>query len=145
MSRQQPAGRVEQAEAAVAALREATRDAHAAVKDLRAAVREATELLDRLLPERVQAVVDEAVKRDLTAMGETIGKATKEARAIVFAQFDDLAATLLGADDTHDETLEAAVRRYQARNAELRADTGGKVVHNGTRGYLADVAKRADR
>jgi heme oxygenase len=144
MSRQQP-DRVEQAEQATAALRAATRDAHAAVKDLRAAVREATELLDRLLPERVQAVVDEAVKRDLAAMGETIGKATREAREIVFAQFDDLAATLLGADDANDETLEAAVRRYQQRNAEIRAVTGGAVVHNGARGYLADVAKRADR
>lgn len=84
--------RIEKLEQARDDIVEATRQAHAATKDLRAVIREAREILssgpivDRL---------DLAVVEGLDTYAAQIKKATDDATASVFKRYDDLAAILL--------------------------------------------------
>ena len=113
-SRQQPPDRLDAAQQAEAALREATRAAHEATQDLRGALREAKALLEATMPEQVRAKVTEILLPKVQEMADTIAENTAEATAAVFRRFDTMTETLLG-EVPGEEPLEDTVRRYRQR------------------------------
>jgi LPS O-antigen subunit length determinant protein (WzzB/FepE family) len=85
----------------VAELREATRQAHEALKDLRLAVKEAVKLKDSI-EQAAQVAMDEriapAVEKGLEEFRESLKKAIDTGTEAVFHRFDTVADTLLGED-----------------------------------------------
>lgn len=76
-------------------LRELIPQAHAAAGDLRRAIREAKSTRDAMLRE-VEALVDEATGKAVTAMTELLSQDIEKASAAVYAKFDRLENLLLG-------------------------------------------------
>ena len=80
-------------------LREATRAAHEATKDLRATIRDArsvVEEIERTAGEQVDQRIAAAVAAGLDDYKATLSKAIEQATDAVFARFDTIRATLLG-------------------------------------------------
>lgn len=86
---------IEKLNAAIAECRQVTSEAHAATKDLRKAERDARALIDRLVDERVEALVNESVAKGLAEYSDSLRKHTDEAHAQVIASFDELTSLLM--------------------------------------------------
>jgi hypothetical protein len=86
------------AERAGAELRETTRKAHEATRDLKAVVKEARELMPSI-HEEFREVISRDVQEQLAAMGVEIGRARDMAVETTNKAFDKLAAILHGDDD----------------------------------------------
>jgi hypothetical protein len=92
-------------------LREATREAHAATKDLRAVAREVRDLLE-LEPKRtVDAAIAEKVAAGLERYGEVLSAAMSSAVDKVGTEFDRLASIYLTGADGNGPSLEELARR----------------------------------
>jgi DNA-directed RNA polymerase subunit L len=88
----------------IEAIREATRAAHEAIKDLKAAIREAKQVTEEMRSAATYAVthgVNDAVELGLAAYSDEIGKAIHEATDEVYARFEQLTDTLLGESRRH--------------------------------------------
>lgn len=103
--------------AEIETLRTATREAHEVLRDLKQARREcekyiATEMenIDRRLAGEAKKLIDE--------LGESTKQAMDDSRKKVYAQFDKLAAILMGEDDPNKESLYALA--FQKRERELQ-------------------------
>jgi hypothetical protein len=145
MGGRQPApDRLEAAQAAEAALREVTRAAHEAIRDLRAATRDARALLDAEMPDQVRARVEEILVPKIEAMSDTIAANVEQGTAAVFNRFDHLADTLLG-EVPGEEPLADTVRRYRRRVREAERHTmPAPAVHTVTAPLLAAVPGEDD-
>ena len=75
--------------------RQATSEAHAATKDLRRAERDARVLIDRLVDERVESLVNEAVAKGLAEYSDVLREYTDHAHDRVIAAFDELTSLLM--------------------------------------------------
>lgn len=85
----------------VAALREATREAHEALKDLRLATRVARDVIAEVKAvagEQVDERIREALAKGLEELSTSVKAACDESTDRVFARFDTITATLLGED-----------------------------------------------
>jgi len=106
----------------VAALREATREAHEALKDLRTE-RRAVEQLVAGIEGRVQRAVADLIEAQVAEQVAALGKVTEKAMADSVAkvgrEFDRLAAIYLGHGDEDRGTLEEQTRRAVAHRAGL--------------------------
>jgi len=106
----------------VAALRQATREAHEALKDLRAE-RRAVEQLVAGIEGRVQRAVTDLMKAQVAEQVATLGEATRRAMdesvAKVGREFDRLAAIYLGHGDEDRGTLDEQTRRAVSHRAGL--------------------------
>lgn len=100
----------------LAALREATREAHEVLRDLRTE-RRAVEQLVATIEDRVKRAVsdrmEEALKRDLAALSLATDKAMRDSVARVTREFDRLARIFTGRE-RGGEPLEDLVRRHVA-------------------------------
>lgn len=86
---------IDKLNAAIGECRSATSEAHAATKDLRRAERDARALIDRLVDERVEALVNEAVEKGLAGYTDAIRRHTDLAHEKVIAEFDKLTSLLM--------------------------------------------------
>lgn len=83
-------------------LREATREAHEAIKDLRAAIKEARGLWDEVTAKKadeIDATISALVRGGLDGYEAAMAKAIDEADAMVDARFQRITDILLGEDD----------------------------------------------
>jgi hypothetical protein len=103
--------------AAAEEVRQATRDAHAAAKDLRSLLREVRELL----AEGADELVTEEVGRQLDKLGPATRAAMDDAVARVSAEFDKLAAILMGDGDPSAPPMRELVRLAAERRARRNA------------------------
>ena len=107
----------------IEALRQATRQAHEALKDLRTE-RRAVEQLVAGIEGRVQRAVAVLIETQVAAQVAALGKVTEKAMddsvAKVGREFDRLAAIYLGRDDTQRGTLEEQTRRAVAAREGCR-------------------------
>lgn len=86
-------------DADLAALREATREAHETIKDLRAATQEARAVVkevQRVAAEQVDERISAALTAGLDQLADSIKTACDDATTSVFARFDTITDTLLG-------------------------------------------------
>lgn len=84
---------------ALEALKEATRGAHEAIKDLRAATKEAREVVEQVhvaARKDVDDRIEEALKAGLEELSNAISDAIEVSTDKVFKRFDAIQATLLG-------------------------------------------------
>lgn len=100
------------------ALREATRQAHEVLRDLRTERRAVEQILSGIEERVKRAVADrmeEAVKRDVEALGQVTEKAMRDSVAKVEREFDRLAGILTGREkDSKHGPLEDLIRRHVA-------------------------------
>ena len=108
----------EPTQALIDELREATREAHAAIKDLRRTEKAVRDLIDTEAQTLFQAVVDDAVKQGLGELGGTFRQAQDEAFDRVGAAFEELAAIYIEGSRSNGASLpELAERRRGAIRA----------------------------
>lgn len=100
------------------ALREATRQAHEVLRDLRTERRAVQQLLaevDGRVQRAVSDLIQDAVKRDIEALGQVTEKAMRDAVVRVEGEFDRLASILTGREkDSKHGPLEDLIRRHVA-------------------------------
>lgn len=100
------------------ALREATRQAHEVLRDLRTERRAVEQILSGIEEKVKRTVADrmeEAVKRDVEALGQVTEKAMRDSVAKVEREFDRLAGILTGREkDSKHGPLEDLIRRHVA-------------------------------
>jgi hypothetical protein len=85
----------------IAAIKEATRVAHEAIKDLKGLIKEAKQISEHIsvqMHEEVDEKLQAEVKVGLEQLSVAFKAATEEATNKVFKRFDDLADLLLGED-----------------------------------------------
>ena len=110
--------RTEQARTLIDELREATREAHAAIKDLRRTEKAVRDLIGTEAQALFEAVVDDAVKQGLGELGGTFRQAQDEAFDRVGAAFEELAAIYIEGSRSNGASLpELAERRRGAIRA----------------------------
>jgi vacuolar-type H+-ATPase subunit H len=83
----------------LAALKEATRAAHEATKDLIAATKEARKVIEEIkaeADEQVDQRLSVALKEGLDELAESVGQAIETATTAVYDRFDRVADILLG-------------------------------------------------
>lgn len=109
----------------IAALKEATREAHEALKDLNAAFKKAdqyrTELrvaVEVAVAERIEPVIKLEVQRLKEATDEAIERATEK----TFERFDYLADLMLGADRANKKQGRESLTEILEQKAELNND-----------------------
>lgn len=108
----------DQTQALIDELREATREAHAAIKDLRRAEKAVRDLIDTEAQTLFEAVVDDAVKQGLGELGGTFRQAQDEAFDRVNSAFEELASIFIEGSRGNDVPLpELAERRRNAIRA----------------------------
>ena len=108
----------------IEALRIATREAHEVLSDLK---RERKKC-EKYIQEEIGKIDDRLIAKSkalINEMGTATKQATDEARAKIFAQFDKLAAILMGEDKPQQESLYALA--LKKREEELRAFRDGLI------------------
>jgi hypothetical protein len=105
----------------LAELKQATREAHEAIKDLRTVLAEARVFQAESLAAQVDTKVHDQVADGLARYQGTLAKAVDDATAAVFRRFDTIVANLLGHDD--GTSTEEALRRFTDRVRILDAET----------------------
>lgn len=100
---------IERMERAIDEVREVTRDAHAATKDLRQVVKEARAILGST---EVDARIEQVLNRGLGELGDSFGVAIEAATDAVYRRFDTIGTILLG-EDGSGESIETLIRRRQ--------------------------------
>lgn len=102
----------------IAALREATRAAHEALKDLRAerrAVERLAEKVNDLVSSAVESLIETQVAAQLEVLGRVTEKAMRDSVAKVEREFGRLAAIYLGRKDDGNTLEELTQRAAEAR------------------------------
>jgi hypothetical protein len=97
-----------------AAIREETRAAHAAIKDLRAAIREANELLNGVVADRINT----QVQREIATLGESAERAMAKHAEQIGQAFDRMVKRMISGGPFTDLT------RDSDRAREIRAALG---------------------
>lgn len=103
--------------AELAQLREATREAHEALKDLRTERRAIEQLIagvEGRVRRAVADLIEAQVAEQIAALGKVTEKAMRDSVAKVGREFDRLAAIYVGRDDD-GQTLEELTRQAVAR------------------------------
>lgn len=90
-------------------LKEQTRAAHAALKDLKKE-RAAIEKLLAGIPDRVEERIGAEIREGLGAYRETLAKAMDDATAKVFREFDKLSKAILGGTKNRPSLIEMTKR-----------------------------------
>jgi len=104
----------------IEALKEATRQAHAAVKDLHRETREAKALIASLVTKEVSARIDNAVADQLDDLGKQIETFLEAADRKVHARFDKIGDILLG--EERGDAKPSIEELARARSEQLRED-----------------------
>lgn len=102
----------------IAALREATRAAHEALKDLRAerrAVEQLAEKVNDLVSSAVESLIETQVAAQLEVLGRVTEKAMRHSVAKVNREFNRLAAIYTGRNDDGNTLEELTQRAAEAR------------------------------
>lgn len=127
-------------------IREATRDAHAALKDLRALLREAESLRKRVFDGIERAVEDEIgakIREGLAEYGDTLTKAIDEGTEKALKRFDTLSNLLLhGNQQGRGPDLVEQYVRHVVR-AEILGVIREAAEHGDPQQLLRDVARSA--
>lgn len=98
----------------IAALKEATREAHEALKDLRTEHRAVRQMLDGIegrTRRAVETLMEEALKRELAALGTSTDMAMRKSVAKVTREFDRLEAILLGKEHPGRASIPELIER----------------------------------
>lgn len=112
--------RIEKLERAAVEIAEATREAHAAIKQLRKAEREVRDLLSTDARELVNEAIAERVEAGLASLAETTERARQRAVDRIIDEFDQLADLLLRSADGHHLVEDAvAAREHRKRQLEI--------------------------
>src|SRR5690606_20837327 len=120
--------RIEKLERAAVEIAEATREAHAAIKQLRKAEREVRELLSTDARDLVDKAIAERVEAGLASLAETTERARQRAVDRIIDEFDKRADLLIrGTDGQHvvEDAVAARERRKRQLDA-IRADFKGQ-------------------
>jgi hypothetical protein len=100
-------------------LKDLTREAHAALKDLRKAMEEAPKIVGLLTARKIEEQVKGEVEEGLEQYKDQISKAIDEATQTVYDRFDKIAGILIGRGSFSLEALTAA---YVAAGADSPKD-----------------------
>jgi hypothetical protein len=105
-------------------LKLATREAHAAIKDLKAVLKEARGVIEEVQQcanVEVAEILGDAVKAGIGAMNESVRLHIEDATNRVYARFDKLADTILGDGTKGKPSLQelAEARNVIERSKEL--------------------------
>lgn len=93
-------------------LRQATREAHEAMRDLSYFIKE-VRAIRKQIPESVAGYLDKAAKEGVDALDVSMKKAIKESETHIFKRFDTIASILTGDEEKAKggENLEEQVHR----------------------------------
>jgi LPS O-antigen subunit length determinant protein (WzzB/FepE family) len=110
----------------ITALREATREAHAALKDLKGAIKEGRELvaaIDKMAQIAVEDRLKPVVEKGLEDFGKNLRQAIDVATDSVYERFDKIADLLTGEDKTSKRRGQPSIPELvERRNRERGID-----------------------
>ena len=123
--------------AAAQEVREETRRAHEATKELRTAQREIRDLLETDVPALVDRAIDVAVAKGLADYSDTVQTAMRNAVTKVEREFDKLARIYMDGEDDGESIHDLAMKKKRrAAGDPLRAVLLGRVRPSRLRGAL---------
>lgn len=104
-------------------LREVIREGHELLRDLRVMKKEMDKYNGDAMAS-VDVLINASVKGGLERFERAVKRATEDATQRTFAKFDEIMAIMLGKDQTGDDELSKAARRYRVMT-EMATDPEG--------------------